>query len=76
MDSIEVSRLLPVFISGGKHVMAKAVIWRNPKEVKIQIYAEGPEGQLLAEFLEQGEPIALSFEAIPVQNRIEKRENI
>jgi hypothetical protein len=56
--------------------MAKADIYRATEKVFIEIEAEGPDSQLLAEFLEQAEPIALYFGAIPVQNNREKRENI
>lgn len=78
MDSIrQTSRQLPVLIGNDhEHVMAKADIYRAPDKILIEIEARGPNSQLLAEFLEQAEPIALSFGAIPVRNIREKKENI
>lgn len=74
-DLRQTIRQLPVLIGNDhEHVMAKADIFRSPDKVLIQITSTGPESQLLAEFLEQAEPIALSFEAIPVRNIREKRE--
>lgn len=69
-------RVLPVVIGHNyEHVMGRAQIFRKPNgEVMIQIDAKGTEGQILGEFLEQAEPIAVSFAAIPVQNLREKRE--
>lgn len=66
---------IPVLIGhDGQHVMARADIFRTPDKVLVQITApsDRAEGQLLADFLEQAEPIALSFDAIPVQNKREK----
>jgi hypothetical protein len=57
-------------------VLAKAEIYRTPDKVLIQITSSRPEGQLLVDFLEQAEPIGLSFRVIPVQNIREKREII
>lgn len=76
-DVIHTIRQLPVLI-GAKygHVMAQAEVFRKPDSVLIQITADGKKSQLLAEFLEQEEPIGMSFIAIPVQNIREKRENI
>lgn len=71
-----IERALPVLINDNTYIMAKAEIYRTPDSVLIEISAEGKESQLLAEFLEQAEPIALSFGAIPVKNVTEKRENI
>ncbi len=59
-----------------EYVMAKADVYRDLNRVLIQITSNEPEGQLLADFLEQAEPIGLSFRVIPVQNIIEKRETI
>lgn len=76
-DIERIVRQLPVLIgTNHEHVMAKAEIYRRPDGVLIIITANGQESQLLAEFLEQAEPIALSFGAIPVQNIREKKENI
>lgn len=75
-DLRHIKRKLPVLINDRKHIMANAEIFRTPDKILIEIVSEGPEGQLLAEFLEQAEPIALSFSAIPVQNITEKREHI
>lgn len=69
-------RQLPVFIGEDqKHAMASAEIVREPNEVVITIVGTGLEGQLLADFLEQAEPIGLTFIPIPVRNIREKREN-
>jgi hypothetical protein len=75
-DGYKVTKKLPVLIGEGRHVMATADIYRSPGQVLIQIIQTGPESQLLADFLEQAAPIALSFDAIPVRNITEKRENI
>lgn len=77
MDDVRTTRKsIPVLIGNDTHVMASADIYRTPEKVMIQISAGGIDGQMLAEFLEQAEPIALSFGAIPVQNITEKRDNI
>lgn len=69
------SRLMPVMIGfNQEHVLARADIYRTPDKVLIQVTAAGEDGQLLAEFLEQTEPIGLSFGPIPVQNISKKRE--
>jgi hypothetical protein len=57
-----------------EHILAQADIYRTPDKVLIQITAVGENGQLLAEFLEQAEPIGLSFGPIPVQNISKNRE--
>jgi hypothetical protein len=73
---IRTKRDLPVLIGHHQeHIMAQAEVFRTPEKVLVQITGYGPEGQLLAELLEQAEPIALYFGAIPVQNIREKREN-
>jgi hypothetical protein len=59
-----------------EYVMAKAEIYRDLNRVLIQITSNEPEGQLLADFLEQAEPIGLSFRVIPVQTIIEKKREI
>lgn len=70
-----VSRMLPVLIHmNQEHVMARAEIFRSPDKILIQIVSTGTESQLLGEFLEQVEPIALSFGAVPVRNIRQKRE--
>lgn len=80
MDDVRrTSKQIPVLIGHDQqHVMARADIFRTPYKVLIQITAPTDtntgEGQHLADFLEQAEPIALSFGAIPVQNIREKRE--
>lgn len=72
----ETRRDLPVLIGHNwQHVMAKARVLRTPTSVLIEIASEDVDGQLLAEFLEQAEPIALSFVAIPPRNNREMREN-
>lgn len=69
------NRQLPVLIGNDQtHILAKTEIFRTPEKVLIQITSDGPNGQLLAEFLEQAEPIGISFIPIPVQNIREKRE--
>lgn len=75
-DGYKVEKKLPVLIGDSKHVMARADIYRSPDRVLIQIIQDGPDGQLLADFLEQAEPIAVSFTAIPVQNRAERERSI
>lgn len=71
-----IARPIPVLVGFDQaHVMAKAEIFRNPDSMMIQIIVTGKENMLLAEFLEQAEPIALSFVARPFENKIEKREN-
>lgn len=73
----KVSRDIAVVIGKqGEHVMAKADIYRDLNRVLIQITSDKPEGQLLVDFLEQAEPIGLSFRVIPVQNIIEKKRDI
>ena len=72
----KLAKKLPVLINHDDHVMARAEVFRTPDKVLIQITSDGEDGQILAEFLEQAAPIALSFVAIPVQNIREKRENI
>ena len=73
----QVKRDLPVSIGkNNEYVMAKAEIYRDLNKVLIQITSSEPNGQLLADFLEQAEPIGLYFRAIPVQNIIERRETI
>jgi len=68
-------RAVPVVIgSNYKHIMGHAVISREPDKVLIEISAVGLNGQMLAEFLEQAEPIAVMITAIPVQNTRERRE--
>ena len=74
MDDVKrTHRQLPVLI-GMEHIMASADIFRTPDKVLIQITANSSDGQLLAEFLEQAEPIGLSFSPLPVRNITEKRE--
>lgn len=68
-------RKLPVLLGEQQHIMASADIYRTPEKVLVQITCTGQESQLFAEFLEQAEPIALYFGAVPVQNDREKREN-
>ena len=69
-------RIIPVVIGNDyAHVMAKAVVVRTPTSVTIEITSlPGHDSQRLAEFLEQAEPIAVSFTAVPVRNIREKRE--
>lgn len=67
-------RRLPVLIGFDyEHVMANAEIFREPDKILIEITSTGTESQLLGDFLEQVEPIALSFGGIPAQTS-EKRE--
>lgn len=69
------SKIIPVLFNEDKyHVLARADISREPDNVVITITASGPESQLLAEFLQQADPFALSIGAFPVQNIREKRE--
>lgn len=77
MDDVrQISRQLPVSIFDG-HILAAANIYRKPDTVLIQITVDGSNGQLLADFLEKIEPIALAFSsANPIRNINEKRENI
>lgn len=66
---------LPVLIGiNHKQVLANADIFRSPDKVLIQITLTGADSQLLANFLEQAEPIGLDFGPKPVQNIPEKRE--
>jgi hypothetical protein len=69
-------RAIPVLVGHKfEHVMGRAEIVRKPDgKVLIEIEAAGEAGKVLADFLEQAEPIAVSFTAIPVQNIREKRE--
>lgn len=69
-DSHPTIRNLPVLIGyDQQNVMAKAEILQKPDSVLIEITAVGERGKLLAEFLQQIEPIALSFSwFLPVQN--------
>lgn len=69
-------RTIPVIVGENiHHVMGRAEIVRKPGgEVSIEIVANGERGKILAGFLEQAEPIAVSFIAIPVQNTRDKRE--
>jgi hypothetical protein len=70
----QVKRDVSVVIGkNSEYVMAKADIYRDLNRVLIQIVSNEPDGQLLADFLEQAEPIGLSFRVIPVQNIIEKK---
>jgi len=74
-NSRHMSRNLPILFHADKdYLMAKVEIFREPDKVLIQIEALGDAGQRLSEFLEQADPFALSFGAIPVQNIREKRE--
>lgn len=74
-DLRHTERKLPVLIGNDyKHLMATAQIVRSPNKVTIEIIAEGENGQALAAFLEEVEPIGLKFVAIPVRNILEKRE--
>lgn len=74
-DVIRALKGLPVLISlSERQVLAKAEVFKAPDRVLIQIVATGVESEFLAEFLDQAEPIALSFGPSPVQNKIEKRE--
>lgn len=69
------SKLMPVLIGNNyKHVMGRAKIHRGLDKVLIEIESSGEHGQLLADYLEQAEPVAVSFTAIPVQNAREKKE--
>ena len=75
-DLRQTKRHLPVLVGHDfQHVMARVDIQRTPDTVIITITSDGVNGQRLAEFLEQAEPIALSFGAIPVRNIREKRDN-
>lgn len=76
MGKDNITRKLPVLIGNNQHVMAIAEIKREPNRLSIEIESAGPESQYLADFLEQGTPIALSFVVIPVQSAQEKRDNI
>ena len=76
-DSRQTIRKLPVLIGHNyEHIMANAEIVRTSEGTRIDINATGEEAIYLADFLEQAEPIALSFIAIPVQNTREKRETL
>lgn len=75
MDEKKTTRAIPIYIAGDKeYTMALVDIFRQSDSVRIQFRLNGKNNQLLAEFLEQAEPIALTFGAIPVQNTREKRE--
>jgi len=69
-------RTIPVIIGQNvHHVMGRAEIVRKPDgTVSIEIVADGERGKILAGYLEQAEPIAVSFVAIPVQNIRDIRE--
>jgi len=74
-DVRRTSKQIPVMINHHEHVLASADIFRTPDKVLIQITAPANDrGNHLADFLEQAEPIAVSFTAIPVQNTTEKRD--
>jgi hypothetical protein len=60
---------LPVFVGFSEHIMGLAHIKIDGDDVTITIKSEGQEGLTLATFLTGGEPVALSFSAIPVQPR-------
>ena len=69
------SRPIPVLIGYDyKHVMARAEIFRSSDKVLIQIISEDGNGKTLAGLLEQDEPVALIFGAVPVRNTREKRD--
>ena len=68
-----VRRQMPVLIGNSNHVMALAEITREPDKVTIVVQAVGENSQYIADFLEQTEPIGLSFIALPIQNAREKR---
>lgn len=53
---------------------SKAVITQEAGRVKIEITLEDPNRDLIAEFLEQPEPIGISFIPLPVLNIREKKE--
>ena len=73
-DMVHTTRQLPVLIGHNyKRVMARADIFRSPNKVMIQIVSEDSNGKTLAELLEQDEPIALIFGAVPVRNCREER---
>lgn len=68
-------RDLPVIVGHNwQHIMAKAEIFRTPEGMMIQITGQGEDAQHLAEYLEQAEPIALTFIAIPALTPREKRD--
>lgn len=74
-DVRHTQRNLPVLIHmGDEQIMAVADIFITPDKVMIQIVSNKDRNNLLGEFLEQAEPIGLSFGSIPVQNKTEKRE--
>lgn len=71
-----ITRQMPVLIGDSNHVMAVAEITREIDKVTIVVRSTGEQGQLLASFLEQAEPIGLSFIALPIQNVRERERNI
>lgn len=75
--SIRSTRPIPVLLGDNyEHVTASAEIIRTLDSVTIHITSKpGPDTQMLADLLEQVEPIALKIVAIPVRNTREKREN-
>lgn len=58
---------LPVRVGFGVHVMGKARIDIDGNDVTIKIESKGQDGLILADFLTGGEPVELTFAAIPVQ---------
>ena len=72
--SYGVDMMLPVFVGfNQEHVMGRARIDVDGNRVTISIESKGRDGLTLAEFLTGGEPVALSFGAIPIQPHIPRQ---
>lgn len=58
----EIKRRLPITVGERyEHIMADVTIKATENTTKIEIYLEGPQAQVVANFAAQGELVTLSF---------------
>lgn len=58
----EIKRRLPITVGERyEHIMADVTVRATDNTTKIEIYLEGPQAQVVANFAAQAEVVALSF---------------
>lgn len=58
----EIKKRLPIIVGERyEHITADVTIKATDNTTRIEIYVEGPQAQLVANFAAQGEMVALSF---------------